>query len=282
MNSYKNNHFTGERALFKISDAEINNCLFDDGESPLKEGRNIMVCHSTFGYKYPLWYGKNHYVKDSVFLSSERAGIWYTNDSTFESCLFEGPKNFRKCKNLILRNIDFTNASETLWWNDSITLDNIEAKGDYFAMNSRNVLVRNLKLNGDYGFDGCENIKIYDSVLNTKDAFWNCNDVLIENCEIKGEYFGWNSKNVILKNCQISSHQGFCYMRNVTLINCTFSNTDLAFEYCENVDAQINGELQSLKNPLSGKFLIEKLGEYIKDDENIDFSKTIVEVKNGI
>lgn len=279
MNSYKNTHFTGERALFKISDSEINTCLFDDGESPLKEGKNLLVNHSTFGYKYPLWYGKNHYVKDSIFLPSERAGIWYTDDSTFESCLIEGPKNFRKCHNLVLRNLEFKDAQETLWWNDNVTMDNIEAKGNYFGMGSKNMLIRNLRLDGDYGFDGCENIKIYDSILNAKDAFWNAKNILIENCEIKGEYFGWNSENVTLINCKISSHQGFCYMKNIKLINCEISNTDLAFEYCENIDADIKGELLSLKNPLSGKLVVEHLGAYIKDDPEIDFSKTSVEVK---
>ncbi len=279
MNSYKDTHFTGERALFKISDSQINNCIFDDGESPLKEGRNLLVSHSTFGYKYPLWYGDNHYVKDTIFLPEERAGIWYTNNSTFESLLIEGPKNFRKCHNLTLRNIQFTNAEETLWWNDSLTLDNIEVKGHYFGMGSKNLLIRNLKLDGNYGFDGCENIKIYDSILNTKDAFWNCNNVYIENCEITGEYFGWNSSNITLRNCKISSHQGFCYMKNITLINCALSDTDLAFEYCENISADIKGRLDSLKNPISGELVIEELGEYIQDDSNIDFSKTKVEVK---
>lgn len=279
MKSLENNHYTGERALFKISDTSIRNCLFDDGESPLKECQNLLVTHSVFGYKYPLWYGKNHYVKDTTFLETERAGIWYTNDSTFESCQIFGPKNFRKCHNLTLRNIIFTNASETLWWNDTLTLDNIEAKGDYFGMNSKNLTIRNLKLEGNYGFDGCENLVIRDSVLHTKDAFWNCKHVLIENCEIVGEYFGWNSEDVVLRNCKISSHQGFCYMKNITLENCETPDTDLAFEYCENIHASIKGRLLSLKNPISGEISIEHLDEYIQDDSSLDFSKTIVERK---
>ncbi len=279
MRHLENNHYTGERALFKISDTSLRNCLFDDGESPLKECSNLLITHSAFGYKYPLWYGKNHYVKDTTFLEEERAGVWYTDGSVFESCQIFGEKNFRKCRNLTLRNILFQNASETLWWNDGLTLDNIEAKGDYFGMASKNVSIRNLRLEGNYAFDGCENLAIYDSLLHTKDAFWNCKNILLENCVIEGEYFGWNSQNVTLRNCKIISHQGFCYMKNITLENCETPDSDLAFEYCENINATIKGSLLSLKNPISGKLVIEQLGQYIQDDPSLDFSKTTVESK---
>ena len=279
MKYVENNHYTGERALFKTSDTSFRNCLFDDGESPLKECKNLLVNRSSFGYKYPLWYGEQLYVKDTTFLETERAGVWYTNDSVFESCQIFGPKNFRKCHNLTLRNVLIQDASETLWWNDTVTLDNIEAKGDYFGMNSKNLTIRNLRLNGNYAFDGCENLTIYDSLLHTKDAFWNSKNILIENCVIEGEYFGWNSENVTLRNCKIISHQGFCYMKNITLENCETPDTDLAFEYCENINATIKGHLLSLKNPISGKLVIEHLGQYIQDDPSLDFSKTIVESK---
>ncbi len=48
--------FTGERALFAEDGAQIYDCIFDDGESPLKESKNIEVYKSQFKYKYPLWY----------------------------------------------------------------------------------------------------------------------------------------------------------------------------------------------------------------------------------
>ena len=63
MKYVENNHYTGERALFKTSDTSFRNCLFDDGESPLKECKNLLVNRSSFGYKYPLWYGEKLYVK---------------------------------------------------------------------------------------------------------------------------------------------------------------------------------------------------------------------------
>lgn len=53
METIEGKHFTGERALFKSIDRKIINCIFDDGESPLKESKNLIIDHCSFGYKYP-------------------------------------------------------------------------------------------------------------------------------------------------------------------------------------------------------------------------------------
>ncbi len=279
MKTYQDEHFIGERALFKKRDVEVVSCLFDDGESPLKEGKNIIVKDSTFGWKYPLWYGNDIKVDNCRFLTTERAGIWYTNNAVFTSCLIDGPKNFRRCKSLVLEDIDFSNALETLWWNEDVKLKNVTAKGDYFGKSCKNVTVENLKLDGNYAFDSCENLHIKNSVLHTKDAFWNCKNVIIEDSEIDGEYFSWNSENITLINCKVSSNQGFCYMKNVKLVNCDLTGTDLSFEYCEDIDADVHGDLISIKNPISGIIKAEKVGEYILDDDEVDHSKTLLEKK---
>ena len=52
----KNKIFEGERSLFSSNDLEIFNCTFQNGESPLKESRNIKVNNCNFKWKYPLWY----------------------------------------------------------------------------------------------------------------------------------------------------------------------------------------------------------------------------------
>lgn len=279
MKTYSDEHFVGERALFKQRDVKVVSCLFDDGESPFKEGKNIIVKDSTFGWKYPLWYGNDINVDNCLFLATERAGIWYTNNALFKNCTIVGSKNFRRCKNLILEDIDFSNALETLWWNEDVTLKNITAKGDYFGKSCKNVTVENLRLDGNYAFDSCENLHIKNSVLHTKDAFWNCKNVVIEDSEIDGEYFSWNSENITLINCKVSSNQGFCYMKTVKLVNCDLSGTDLSFEYCEDIEADVHGDLISIKNPISGIIKAEKVGEYILDDDEVDHSKTVLEIK---
>ena len=273
MELLKNGHYIGERALFRSKDLKISNSVFEDGESPLKESENIALDHCTFAYKYPLWYGKHHTVENCTFLEMSRSGIWYTNDSVFRSCHIIAPKEFRRCHNILLEDIVFENAQETLWTCDTVTLKNVKAKGDYFAKDSKNLIVDSLSLDGNYFFDGGENITIKNSVLNSKDAFWNCKNVVIENCEINGEYFGWNSEHVVMKNCTIRSHQGFCYIKDLKMIDCQVIDSDLIFEYCSDLDCEIQSHLDSVKNPISGKIICLGVKELIRDDERIDLSK---------
>ena len=54
MKEYRNEFFKGERALYGETDARIVDSIFDDGESPLKESKQIEVYDSQFKYKYPL------------------------------------------------------------------------------------------------------------------------------------------------------------------------------------------------------------------------------------
>ncbi len=273
-NTIEKKHLTGERALFQCHDTTIKDCLFDDGESPLKEGRNLIVENSTFGWKYPLWYGNNHLVKDSTFLEMSRSGIWYTNHSKFENSLIIAPKLFRRCHDISLTDIEFKNAEETLWTCNDVYLKNVKAEnGDYFLKDSTNVTVDSLTLNGNYFLDGGRNIKVINSTLNSKDAFWNCENVYIENSTIIGEYFGWNSKNIVMKNCKIISHQGFCYIKNLVMIDCAIEDSDLIFEYCENIDCDVSSTLQSVKNPISGKIKSYGIQELIQDDLSVDTSK---------
>ena len=58
-NEIRQQFLTGERALFHARDLNIYDTIFDDGESPLKESRNIELWSSMFKWKYPLWYCKN-------------------------------------------------------------------------------------------------------------------------------------------------------------------------------------------------------------------------------
>ena len=143
-------HFEGERALFQQKDLLLEECLFDNGESPLKEGKNLSCLRSTFDWKYPLWYGKNLKIEDCFFSSQARAGIWYSQDVTLSSCRYEAPKGFRKCINIHIENSSFPHALETLWWNEDVELKNVQVQqGDYFGMGSRNVRIENLSLQGN-------------------------------------------------------------------------------------------------------------------------------------
>lgn len=280
MDQYQNGHYTGERALYHIHDAEITDSLFDDGESPLKECSDLKLKNVTFGWKYPLWYGKNILVEDSTFLEMSRSGLWYTDDSIFRSSHIIAPKEFRRCHNITLEDLVFDNAQETLWTCDGVKMKNIKAKGDYFGKDSRNIQIDHFELDGNYCFDGGENIEITNSILHSKDSFWNCRHVRIKDCVIEDEYFAWNSEDIVLENCIIRSHQGFCYMKDVKLIHCQIEDSDLIFEFCENLQADVCSPLDSVKNPISGHIRAESIKELVRDEALIDPKKTIIEVKD--
>ena len=276
MQSITNEHFTGERALFKAHDLRLSGCTFDNGESPLKETRNIEAANVVFGWYYPLWYARDVQVRDSVFLADVRAGLWYSNDVVIEDTNYAGVKGIRKCRNVRLSRVQLPNAEETLWWCDGVELEDVSVTGDYFCQGTNNIHATGLKLNGKYSFDGCKNVVIENSQLITKDAFWNCENVVVRNSLIVSQYLSWNARNVRFENCVIQSEQGMCYMDGVTLRDCQLMDTNLAFEYCTNVDAEVTTPIASVKNPLSGRIVAPRIDEVIFDDPVVDATATTI------
>lgn len=266
--------YSGERPLFGEHDLVIRDTVFDVGESPLKESRNIELFGSMFKWKYPLWYAENVTVEDSTWFEMGRAGVWYTNNISVKNSAIEAPKNFRRCRGVTLENVSFPKADETLWSCDGVSLENVTAKGDYFAMNCRNMTVDGLTLYGNYSFDGVENVVVRNSRLLSKDAFWNSKNVTVYDSFISGEYLGWNAENLTLVNCTIESLQGLCYIDKLTLKDCKLLNTTLAFEYSKEIDAVVKGEIASVLNPSSGKIVADGIGELIIETDRVDATKT--------
>ena len=273
--------YTGERALFMSKDVHILNCVFEDGESPLKESSDIDIDNSEFRWKYPLWYTKNVKCNNVTFLETARSGVWYVNNIEFNFSNIYAPKTFRRCDGVKLVFTKMPNAKESFWGCKNIVLENVDANGDYFGMNSENIEVNELHLDGNYCFDGAKHIRINNSVLNSKDSFWNCEDVVITNSTIIGEYLAWNTKGITFINCKLISHQGLCYIDNLKMINCELIDSDLCFEYCSNIDADISTVVDSIKNPISGIIRVKGVKEIIQDDENIDKTRVKIVVGYG-
>lgn len=260
--------YTGERALFMLDSARIEKARFFDGESPLKESSNLEIYDSIFEWKYPLWYCRHIFVKDSKLAFTARSGIWYTNDIVMENCNIDAPKTFRRSSGITLNSCSLEHADETFWSCKDIKISQVKANGDYFAMNCENIEIDNFYLDGNYFLDGGKNATIRNSVLNSKDAFWNTENVTVINCKIVGEYLGWNSKNLTFINCEISSLQGLCYIDGLKLFNCKLTDSTLTLEYCENIDADIVDEVISIKNPTSGVIKLVGVKELIIDDNS--------------
>lgn len=271
--------FVGERALFATEDAEIYNSVFRDGESPLKESREISLYDCLFQWKYPLWYCKRIKVQGGAFLETARSGIWYTEDIEIQDTVIDAPKTFRRARGIKLNRVTLANAEETMWNCSDITLKDVTVRGNYFCMNTSGVYAEGLTVSGNYAFDGAKRVEIRGARLISKDAFWNCEDVAVYDSLIVGEYLGWNSKNIKFVNCTIESNQGMCYMDNVTLENCKLINTDLAFEY-SSVDADVHSHIVSVKNTASGRVVADSIGEIIMEENRVDTSKSEITVRN--
>ena len=265
--------FEGERALFATKDAKICHSVFRNGESPLKESRSLDVTGCSFEWKYPLWYCKDVSVSNTSLSVTARSGIWYTDNIDMTDCEISAPKTFRRCDGISLCRVNMSLAQETMWSCRNIKLRDVRVVGDYFAMNCENIEADNLDVEGNYVFDGSKNIVVRNSRLMSKDSFWNCENVTVYDSVIVGEYLGWNSKNVKFVNCTIESNQGMCYMDGLVMENCRLVNTDLAFEYCT-VEADINSDVVSIKNPTSGRISVLSCGEVIMEPEHVDVLAT--------
>ena len=273
MTEHHNGTFTGERAMYQAKDMFFRDCIFEDGESPLKHSENITLVSTSFRWKYPLWYSKHIDVSNTDFEPMARAGIWYTDNISLKDCRYDAPKGFRRCSGVDIKNVVFSDAAETLWQCSAVKLEKVSAKGDYFAMNCSDMIIDGLELDGNYSFDGAKNVHVTNSKLMSKDAFWNSENITVENTYISGEYIGWNSKKLTFINCIIESLQGFCYIEDLVLKNCKLAGTSLAFEY-SSVDAELSGPIDSIKNPLSGRIVCDEIGELILDPSQVDVTAT--------
>ena len=279
MKTLKQGNFVGERALFASSELEIYDSVFADGESPLKESKDIYLAGCIFKWKYPLWYCDRIVVNNTTLLETARSGIWYSHNLKITDTVIEAPKTFRRSTDITLHGVSIPHAQETLWSCERVEINRVNAAGDYFGMNCSDVVASDFVLHGNYAFDGGKNIVVRNSKLISKDAFWNCENVTVYDSLIIGEYLGWNSKNVTFINCTIESDQGLCYMDGVKLVDCKLINTVLAFEY-STVDAEISSYVDSVKNPTGGRITAEGIGEIIMESERVDVTKTQITVKS--
>lgn len=273
MKEIRQEQLTGERALYASRGLRVIDSTFADGESPLKESADVELVGSAFHWKYPLWYCKNVTADHCVWYDMARAGVWYSDGVTVRNSILQAPKNFRRCRDLTLEHVSFFRAEETLWHCEGVRLSDVNARGDYFAMNCADMEVDGLVLNGNYSFDGVRNVTVRNSRLLTKDAFWNSENVTVVNSFIAGEYLGWNAKKLTLIDCTVESLQGLCYVENLRMVNCKLLNTTLAFEYAD-VDAEITTRVDSVLNPKSGTIRAAAIGELIIEKDRVDPSKT--------
>ena len=267
MKTIKDIETGGERPFFASNELKLENVVIHEGESALKECRDVVTEGCLFEGRYPFWHNDRFEIRNCRFTVDSRAPLWYSRNMLMADTVLESPKSLREMETIRLERVRVPDAVETLWHCKDVHIDDMEVvNGDYFLLHSDDIEIENLRLKGKYTFQYCRRVVVRNSVLDTKDAFWMTSDVLLENCLVKGEYLAWHSHNLRLVNCHITGTQPLCYAHNLVLENCTFGeDADLAFEY-SSVEAQVNSRITSVKNPLTGSIRAEGYGEIILDE----------------
>ena len=269
--------FDEERALYHSVGADIINCVFAgpaDGESVLKESRDINVSDSTFSLRYPLWHVDGFTLERSKMDELTRAAIWYSGRGRITDSELHGIKVVRECFDIDISGCDVV-SEEFGWKSDGITLKDTRITSEYIFLDSKNIRLENVLMKGKYSFQYVENLSVESSELDTKDAFWHSKNVTVRDSVVKGEYLGWFSDGLTLINCTISGTQPLCYCKNLRLINCKMIGCDLSFEYSD-VEADIVGSVDSVKNPRSGVIVADSVGEIITEAPVMECSGKVI------
>lgn len=259
--------FDEERALYHLCDVGVQGCEFSgpaDGESALKEVRDVEISDCRFLLRYPLWHAEGFKLSNSFMDVTARAALWYARDGLIENCTLNGIKCLRECDNIELSGCKASSV-EFGWKCRGLTISDCEMESEYFLLESEDIHIDRLRMKGKYSFQYTRNMTIENSELDTKDAFWHSFNTTVRDSVVKGEYLGWYSEGLTLINCKIIGTQPLCYCKNLTLINCTMEETDLSFE-CSDVKADIKGGILSVKNPRSGSIVADEIGELIFAD----------------
>ena len=269
--------FDEERALYALKNTDVVDCVFAgpaDGESALKEARDVRLENCSFSLRYPLWHVRGFRLHDSRMDDKTRAAIWYAEDGRITDSNLGGIKALRECAGVEIRDCSI-GSQEFGWKCRDISLVDSTVRGEYLFLDSRNVKLDRVKMQGKYSFQYMENLEIRSSILDTKDAFWHSKNVTVFDSVVKGEYLAWFSEGLTLINCHIIGTQPLCYCKDLKLVNCTMEGTNLAFEYSD-VEAEIRGHVDSVKNPRSGWILLDSVGEIIREDPVMECTGQVI------
>ncbi len=267
MKKYENLILDEERALYAVGGAKIAGCRFagpKDGESALKECRDITVSDCFFDLRYPLWHTRNAVIENCTMTENCRAALWYDEGVEIKGSRLGGIKALRECSNVRIEKTEI-NSPEFGWFCRGTDIRDSSLTAEYAFLESRGLSISGLDMRGKYSFQYVRDALIQNAHLDTKDAFWHSRNVTVENSVVKGEYLGWYSENLKFVNCTIIGTQPLCYARGLVLENCEMIDADLAFEFSD-VRAALNGALDSVKNPESGRIEADDIREIIRDE----------------
>ena len=255
-----------ERAFYGTAGAILRSCTFKgeaDGESAVKECRDLKIENCDFHLRYPIWHVTGAVIDNCRLHESCRAPLWYCKDVQIKNTHMVGVKALRECESTTLSDV-FASSKEIGWFCTDLKIKDSDVNGEYPFLKTRELVLENTRLSGKYSFQYVENATISGCDLDTKDAFWHAKNVTVTDSTVKGEYLGWYSENLTFIRCKISGTQPLCYCKNLTLIDCEMQGCDLSFERSE-VKASVTGAIESVKNPVSGYIEADTIGQIILD-----------------
>ena len=267
MEIIKNKCFDQERAFYAACGVRMENCRFDgpaDGESALKECRNIETVDCFFNLRYPFWHDEDVRIERCEMTENCRAALWYSRGIAIQKSTLHGIKALRECADVRMQECDVI-SPEFGWSVQGIAMDHCSVQGEYFMLRSSGLRFQDVELKGKYSFQYIEDSQFDNCRFDTKDAFWHARNVVVRNSVIKGEYLAWYCENVTFENCRIIGTQPLCYCKGLKLINCEMIDADLCFEKSE-VEATLSAPVVSIKNPLSGTITVPEAQEVIMDE----------------
>lgn len=281
MKKIVNKTFPNERDLYNQKDLHLYQCVFsgdEDGESALKECTNVVCEEINFDLRYPLWHSNKIIIINSMMSETCRASLWYGNDISIKDSKLLGIKALRECFDININN-SIISSDEFGWKCQNIICNKTIIQGNYLFFETKDIVINDSIIKGKYNFQYIENAEFNNCTIESKDFFWHAKNVVIKNSFIKGEYLSWYSENLTLINCKISGTQPFCYCKNLKLIDCEIINSDLCFEYSD-VEADLIGHIESIKNPKSGYIITDSIGQIIlTNDSKFDSTTEIKQRK---
>lgn len=256
-----------ERALYGQENIKIVNVNFDgpaDGESAVKECKDVEAEGCYCNLRYPFWHVRGLKIANTVMTENCRAALWYSENIRISDCKLLGIKALRECSDVKMSGCKVF-SPEFGWSVKSVEIEGGEIESVYFLMRSSDIKLKGVKFSGKYSFQYVDGGTLENCTLSTKDAFWHSKNVTLINCKVGGEYLGWYSENLTLINCEITGTQPLCYCKGLKIIDCSMEGCDLAFEKSE-AEVSLTSPIVSIKNFYKGKISVPAVEKVICDD----------------
>ena len=150
MKIVENQIFDEERALYGEADVLVRDCAFDgsaDGESALKECRDVRAERCLFNLRYPFWHDSGLAIRDSEMTEKCRAALWYSERVEITDSRLHGIKALRECSDVRMRNCEVV-SPEFGWSVRGIEMQDCTAESEYFMMRSDHLYFRGVRMKG--------------------------------------------------------------------------------------------------------------------------------------